>query len=60
MRSLRKHGRGTVKLVKFTNRKLRVRTRLTIQLTKPGLVGKQFVIVIRKNKAPKLTISQIA
>jgi hypothetical protein len=59
-RSLRKHGRGTVKLAKFTKRKLRVRTRLTIQVTKPGLVGKQFVILIRKNKAPKLTISQIA
>ena len=59
-KSFRKKGHGTVKLAKFTKRKLRARTRLTIQVTKPGLIGKHFVILIRKHKAPKLTISQIA
>ena len=51
---------GTVKLAKFTKKKLRPGTKLTIRVTKPGFIGKQFVILIRKNKAPKLTISQIA
>ena len=53
------HGRGTVKLAKFANRKLRAGTRLTIQVTKPGFIGKRFVITIRRNKAPTLAISQI-
>lgn len=59
-KSFRKRGHGTVKLAKFTKKKLRPGTRLTIRVTKPGFIGKQFVILIRRNKAPKLTISQIA
>jgi hypothetical protein len=59
-KSFRKKAHGTVKLAKFTRKKLRPGTKLTIRVTKPGMIGKQFVILIRKNKAPKLTISQIA
>jgi hypothetical protein len=55
-----KRGGGSVKLKKFTKRKLRVGTRLTVRVTQPGAIGKQFVIKIRKGKLPKLTISQIA
>jgi hypothetical protein len=58
-RSLRRHGRGTVRLAKFARRKLRPGTRLTIQVTKPGFIGKRFVFTIRRGKAPTLAISQI-
>ena len=56
----KRHGIVKAKLAKFANKKLRPGTKLTIRVTKPGFIGKQFVILIRKNKAPKLTISQIA
>jgi Bacterial Ig-like domain len=59
-RSLRKRGHGSVRLAKFIGRRLRVGTRLTIQVTKPGAIGKQFVITIRKARTPRLVISQIA
>jgi hypothetical protein len=59
-KSFRRSGRRTVKLAKFTKKKLRRGTKLTIRVTKPGMIGKRFVILIRRNKAPKLTISQIA
>jgi hypothetical protein len=59
-RAFKKKAKGTVKLSKFTKRKLRPGTKLTIRVTKPNTIGKQFVILIRKNKAPKVTISQIA
>src|SRR3954447_22556632 len=59
-KAFKKRAHGTVKLSKFTKKKLRAGARLTIRVTKPGMIGKQFVILIRKNKAPKLTISQIA
>ena len=44
---------------KFVKKKLRAGTRLTIRITKPGAVGKQFVIRIRAGKRPTLKISQI-
>jgi hypothetical protein len=59
-KSFHKKAHGTVKLSKFMKKKLRPGTKLTIRVTKPGFIGKQFVILIRKSKAPKLTISQIA
>jgi hypothetical protein len=51
---------GAVKLKKFTKKKLRVGTKLTIRVTKDGAIGKQFVIKIRKAKAPAIKITQIA
>jgi hypothetical protein len=51
---------GNVKLAKFAKKKLRAGTTLTIRVTKPGAIGKQFVITIRRGKVPKLRISQIA
>lgn len=59
-KSFHKKAHGTLKLAKFTKKKLRPGTKLTIRVTKPGMIGKQFVILIRKRKAPKLRISQIA
>jgi hypothetical protein len=50
---------GTVKLKKFTEKKLRPGTKLTIRVTRDGAIGKQFVITIRRGKAPRLRISQI-
>ena len=47
------------KLSKFVKKKLRVGTRITIRITKPGAIGKQFVIKIRANKRPAVKISQI-
>jgi hypothetical protein len=46
-------------LSKFAKKKLGVGTNLTIRVTKPGAIGKQFVIKIRSNKRPGLKISQI-
>jgi hypothetical protein len=50
---------GSVKLTKFVKKKLRPGTTLTIRVTKPGALGKQFVIKIRKGARPKLTIRQL-
>ena len=50
---------GNVKLTRFVKKKLRPGTKLTIRVTKPGAIGKQFAIRIRKGKAPKLTVTQI-
>ena len=48
-----------MRLSKFAHRKLRAGTRLTIQVTKPGFIGKRFVFTIHRGKAPALAISQI-
>lgn len=56
---LSKTGRGSVKLRKFTMKRLRVGTTLTIRVTRADAIGKQFVLKIRKRKTPKLTITQI-
>ena len=50
---------GNVKLAEFVKKKLRAGTKLTIRVTKPNAIGKQFVIQIRKGKRPKLTVTQI-
>ena len=52
--------KGAVKLKKFTKKKLRPGTKLTIRVTKNGAIGKQFVIKIRKGKAPTINVTQIA
>jgi hypothetical protein len=59
-RSFKKTRAGNVKLTKFVKKKLRVGTTLTIRVTKPGAIGKQFVIKIRRGKRPLLKITQIA
>ena len=59
-RSVTLRRSGNVKLTRFLKKRLRVGTKLTIRVTKPGAIGKQFVIRIRRSRAPKLTISQIA
>jgi hypothetical protein len=52
--------KGAIKLKKFTKKKLRAGTKLTIRVTKEGAIGKQFVITIRKGKAPRIKVTQIA
>ena len=59
-RSFTKAGGGNVKLATCLKKKLPAGTKLTIRVTKPGSVGKQFVLQIRKGKRVKVTISQIA
>ena len=58
-RSFKSKRAGNVKLSKFVKKKLRAGTTLTIRVTRPGAIGKQFVITIRKGKRPTLKISQI-
>jgi hypothetical protein len=50
---------GNVKLGRFVKKKLGAGTTLTIRVTKPGAIGKQFVIKFRKGARPKLTIRQL-
>ena len=52
-------AKRTTKLSKFAKKKLRVGTKLTIRVTKPSAIGKQFVIKIRAGKRPSVKISQI-
>jgi hypothetical protein len=52
-------AKHSAKLSKFAKKKLRAGTKLTIRVTKPGAIGKQFVIKIRAGKRPTLKISQI-
>ena len=59
-RSFTNAGGGNVKLARFLKKKLRAGTKLTIRVTRPGSVGKQFVLQIRKGKRVRVTISQIA
>ena len=59
-RSFKKTRAGNVKLAKFVKKKLRAGTTLTIRVTKPGAIGKQFVIKIRKGKRPTLKNAQIS
>ena len=58
-KSFKKTRAGNVKLAKFLKKKLRVGTTLTIRVTRAGAIGKQFVIKIRRGKAPRLKITQI-
>lgn len=51
---------GNVNLGRFLKKKLRAGTTLRIQVTKPGAIGKRFVIKIRKGKRPMITITQLA
>jgi hypothetical protein len=59
VRTFSKTRGGNVKLARFMKKKLRAGTTLTIRVTKAGTIGKQFVIRIRKGKAPKVTVVQI-
>jgi Bacterial Ig domain/Bacterial Ig-like domain len=59
-KSFKTTRKGNVKLSKFAKKKLRAGVTLTIRVTKPGAIGKQFVIKIRAGKRPTLKISQLA
>jgi hypothetical protein len=58
-KSFKKTRAGNVKLAKFIKKRLRPGTTLTIRVTRPGAIGKQFLIKIRKGKTPTLRITQI-
>jgi hypothetical protein len=60
VKSFRSTKAGSVKLARFIKKKLRAGTTLTIRVTKPGTIGKQFVIKIRKGKRPTVKVTQIA
>jgi hypothetical protein len=53
-------AKSAKKLTRFTKRRLAVGTTLTIRVTKPGTIGKQFLLAVRARRAPRLSITQIA
>lgn len=53
----KKHARGTVKLKRFIGPKFRRGTVITVQVTKPGMVGAVKLVTIRKRNGPSTSTS---